>query len=84
MTAEFLDTENKVKLIIHNAEELSNIWLPTWSKENGQDDIIWYSADKREDGTWTCIIDVLPEESYIVHVYTGESSPEMFLAQYVF
>lgn len=61
-----------------------HIWFPTWSRENDQDDLIWYSAALHEDGTWRLRVDpsshTLDGEIYI-HVYGGDASPTDFLAK---
>ena len=28
------------------------VWFPTWSNVDGQDDICWYPAKLQQDGTW--------------------------------
>ena len=33
-------------------EGIKEVYLPTWSSENGQDDIQWYTAERQADGTY--------------------------------
>ena len=33
-------------------EGVKEVYLPTWSSENGQDDIQWYTAERQADGTY--------------------------------
>ena len=33
-------------------EGVKEVYLPTWSSENGQDDIKWYTAERQADGTY--------------------------------
>jgi N-acetylmuramoyl-L-alanine amidase len=43
-----------------------------WSEKNGQDDLIWYPAQKNSDGTWSANINIARHETdgkYIVHTY---------------
>ena len=47
--------------------------LPTWSSVNGQDDIIWYTAAKRADGTYKITVKASEHKNstgeYNVHLY---------------
>ena len=47
--------------------------LPTWSSVNGQDDIIWYTAAKRADGTYKITVKVSDHKNstgeYNIHLY---------------
>ncbi|MBZ2155602.1 GBS Bsp-like repeat-containing protein [Streptococcus anginosus] len=47
--------------------------LPTWSSVNGQDDIIWYTAAKRADGTYKITVKASDHKSstgeYNIHLY---------------
>ena len=47
--------------------------LPTWSSVNGQDDIIWYTAAKRSDGTYKITVKVSDHKNstgeYKIHLY---------------
>ncbi|PRT78122.1 N-acetylmuramidase [Streptococcus anginosus] len=47
--------------------------LPTWSSVNGQDDIIWYTAAKRADGTYKITVKASDHKhsigEYNVHLY---------------
>ena len=33
-------------------EGVKTVYLPTWSSQNGQDDIQWYTAERQADGTY--------------------------------
>lgn len=48
---------SKYRLVVRNAENASSAQLPTWSLENGQDDLVWYQAEKQDDGTWCAVMD---------------------------
>ena len=47
--------------------------LPTWSSVNGQDDIIWYTAAKRSDGTYKITVKASDHKNstgeYNIHLY---------------
>ena len=46
--------------------------FPTWSDEDGQDDIAWYNAEMDASGRWTVTVDLRrhkPGDAYTIHVY---------------
>lgn len=52
--------------------DLTQVWFPTWSQDNGQDDLRWHEASRQADGSWTCRI-ALSDHSgtgvYFIHAY---------------
>lgn len=46
-----------VSNISHDAD-IAAIQIPTWSENNGQDDIVWYNAVAQGDGTYKVSVDV--------------------------
>ena len=52
---------------------MTSIVLPTWTENNGQDDIVWYNTSIHEDGTYTHTFSIaehnLESGRYNVHVY---------------
>ena len=52
--------------------DLTQVWFPTWSQDNGQDDLRWHEAARQTDGSWTCRI-ALSDHSgtgvYFIHAY---------------
>lgn len=51
---------------------ISAVQIPVWSEENGQDDLIWYSAKEVSSGNWQITVDVSNHRSagnYVVHSY---------------
>lgn len=58
----------------------TEVLFPTWSIENGQDDIVWYPAENNEDNSWTCSIDLNDHHSsgeFAIHIYGKTESGEM-------
>ena len=56
--------------------------IPIWSKINGQDDIVWYDAQKQNDGTYTTTLKLINHKGlgdYYIHAYAIMSD-----GQYVF
>lgn len=39
-------------------EECQQVIFSVWSRENGQDDIRWYPAERAEDGSWQVTVDL--------------------------
>ena len=35
-----------MKLTVQNAAKYERVYLPVWSAENGQDDLVWYAAQR--------------------------------------
>lgn len=52
---------------------LKEVQVPTWSEQNGQDDIIWYKATKQSDGSYKISVNIANHKNnrgdYNVHVY---------------
>ena len=74
----------RYKISIYNpvsAGAISDVSFPTWSEENGQDDLVWYKGTKNNDGSWSTIVDGsnhLNSGNFITHVYVtvnGASAP---------
>ncbi|WP_180275026.1 GBS Bsp-like repeat-containing protein, partial [Streptococcus suis] len=55
----------------------SSVSVPIWSENKGQDDIIWYTAQKRTDGSYGLLVDTQKHKTdtgtYHIHVY-GQNS----------
>ena len=43
--------------------------FPTWSEENGQDDLVWYEAELNEDLFWETVVPLDRHHSSGVHLY---------------
>ena len=55
--------------------DLSRVWFPTWSQDNGQDDLWWYEAVKQADGSWTCRVPLANHKNaggYFLHAYGND------------
>ena len=52
---------------------IQEIKLPTWSTENGQDDIVWYTAAKQANGTYKLTVNAANHKGstgeYNIHLY---------------
>ena len=78
------DQTGTFDVIISNVSSpngLKEVKVPTWSSENGQDDIIWYVAAKQGDGTYK--VSVIPSVhknslgEYNVHLYYVQNDGKM-------
>lgn len=52
---------------------IDKLMIPVWSEVNGQDDVVWYTATKQGQGSFTLSVDVrnhlLSSGKYHVHLY---------------
>ena len=72
LTAALSDDGRYLNLTLTGGSDLSQVWFPTWSAENGQDDLQWYEAEKQPDGTWTYSVSLRQHNStgtYFIHAY---------------
>ena len=61
-----------LNLTLTGGSDLSQVWFPTWSEKNGQDDLQWYEAKKQADGSWTYSVALSRHNTtgtYIIHAY---------------
>ena len=58
---------------VSSSQGVREVLLPTWSNENGQDDIIWHKAQKQSDGTYKFTVRASEHKNsvgdYSVHLY---------------
>ena len=61
-----------LNLTLTGGSGLTQVWFPTWSEKNGQDDLQWYEAKKQADGSWTYSVALSRHNTtgtYIIHAY---------------
>lgn len=73
-------------LYIENQRGLKELLVPVWSEQNGQDDIVWYLAQKQNDGTYLVNIQASNHKfssgNYIIHAYYKNNNGNLqFLTQ---
>ncbi|MGQ7366261.1 GBS Bsp-like repeat-containing protein [Streptococcus suis] len=73
-----LKTESSFEVTITDVpSHISSVSVPIWSETKGQDDIIWYTAQKRADGSYGVLVDTQKHKTdtgtYHIHVY-GQNS----------
>ena len=64
-----------LNLTLTGGSGLTQVWFPTWSEKNGQDDLQWYEAKKQADGSWTCRVPLSNHGStgtYFIHAYGND------------
>lgn len=78
------DQTGTFDVIISNVSSpngLKEVKVPTWSSENGQDDIIWYVAAKQGDGTYKVSVNPSDHKNslgeYNVHLYYVQNDGKM-------
>ena len=70
-------TSNGFDVVVTNVsgggKEVKEVRVPIWSDKNGQDDLIWYHADKQSDGSYKVHVDTASHKgdagTYSVHLY---------------
>lgn len=71
-----------LEISLASVEEYSSVFFPVWSEINGQDDVVWYEAERNSSGTWTSGVRLKDHGdlgTYYVHTYVvqgGVESPE--------
>lgn len=66
------DSNGKISIVLDGVSNYASIKFPVWSEDNGQDDLVWYQADKSGSQA-TCTVDIADHGSksgvYYVHAY---------------
>ena len=66
---------------VSNPQGVREVLLPTWSNEQGQDDIIWHKAQKRSDGTYKFTVRASEHKNFVgdysVHLYYVQNDGKM-------
>ena len=66
---------------VYSLQGVREVLLPTWSNENGQDDIIWHKAQKQSDGTYKFTVRASEHKNsvgdYSVHLYYIQNDGKM-------
>lgn len=61
------------RIVLENVPEgVSQVQFPVWSEQNGQDDIVWYSASNQGGGRWEALMETKNHRdsgTYCVHAY---------------
>ncbi len=76
-------SEDSVRITIYNAalngNTGSSVLFPTWSSEDGQDDLVWYEGVKASDGSYSVVVDLDNHEDdgdFITHIYVSDGSSQ--------
>ena len=72
-----------MQITVVNAGAYNKVMIPVWSEINGQDDIVWYTAAKQTDGSWTYTVNLKQHNSvgaYQIHVYGTKSGTQSLIA----
>ena len=66
---------------VSSPQGVREVLLPTWSNENGQDDIIWHKAQRQSDGTYKFTVRASEHKNsvgdYSVHLYYVQNDGKM-------
>lgn len=75
-------TEDHVtmNITLTTKDSYNKLKFAVWSRENGQDDLVWYPAEKTAENTYVCHVNVADHNStgiYDIHAYSYDGSAEM-------
>lgn len=73
---------NTMDLYYYDNGEYDRMFFPTWSRENGQDDLVWYEAERTDENTWHVLVDLNFHHTngrYDIHIYDGPSGAGNFV-----
>ena len=80
ITTAFTMTDgNILDIVCNDFGQYDKMWCPVWSEENGQDDLIWYEAERLDDSTWHIAVDLNKHHTngiYNIHFYQGSIAKE--------
>ncbi len=66
---------------VNNPGGIQDVEVPVWATQNGQDDIIWYSASKQSDGTYKVTVKASEHKNYKgeynIHLYYQQNDGKM-------
>lgn len=68
-------SQSKITINLRHYESSENtVLLAVWGTENGQNDLRWYSASKKDNGSYETTIDISSHKEsgvYCIHAYNG-------------
>ena len=58
-------------VVINNLRGAQKVQLPTWGERNGQNDLVWYSANNNGGGNWSLVIESRVHDMgrLLTHIY---------------
>ncbi|HFI0794621.1 TPA: SH3 domain-containing protein [Streptococcus suis] len=66
---------------VASPKDIQTVHVPIWSDNNGQDDIIWYAAQRQSDGSYKVNVQASKHKNdrglYHIHVYYTDSSGKL-------
>lgn len=76
-------SQDSVKITVYGpawkGKAASSVTFPTWSEENGQDDLVWYTGRRQADGSYQAEIRLAKHKhagEFITHVYVSDGSSQ--------
>ena len=74
---------SSIRITVRNAESYDRVLLPVWSEDDGQDDLVWYKAEKQVGGSWTYSVNLADHNStgrYLIHAYGTKAGKTELIA----
>ena len=78
------DEQSQITILLKHTEENGTVQFPVWGDINGQNDIVWYTADKIAPYTYKAVINVSKHKEtgiYNIHAYMNANRSRKFLKQ---
>ena len=78
------DEQSQITVLLKHTEENGTVQFPVWGDVNGQNDIVWYTADKIAPYTYKAVINVSKHKEtgiYNIHAYMNANRSRKFLKQ---
>lgn len=66
------EDSSTIEIVLTGAADYRDVQFAVWGEENGQDDIRWYAASRRDDGSWSYSVDLGAHGelgNYLIHTY---------------
>lgn len=71
-------SDDLFKIYAKGYSDYENLQLPTWTLNNGQDEIIWYSTTRQTDGSYAALVDLKDHNNesgpYAIHLYGKDAT----------
>ena len=76
------DEQSQITILLKHTEENGTVQFPVWGDINGQNDIVWYTADKIAPYTYKAVINVSKHKEtgiYNIHANMNANRSRKFL-----
>ena len=74
--------ENIMDIDYYDNGEYETMYFPTWSELNGQDDLVWYKAQRTDQNTWHVSVNLSEHHTdgvYTIHFYSEDDGSKTYV-----